>query len=184
METQTHTHTHTQMKIWTRIRSWRWLPDLCVCADSGELVARQRPASILHVWISEQGQKSLRSEMLQSPVWRMRAPLSGPSPSHTQHWVGRVSTQRTKGCCQPSRMGEEMGVQDECPSLATVALVCLWRCFRGSIPDYKDLRESLAGQLSWRLFCQMVGQSRSGAGWEMQWPPEDCFGPLWGRSHD
>ena len=24
----------------------------------------------------------------------------------------------------------------------------MWRCFRGSVPDYKDLRESLAGQLS------------------------------------
>lgn len=146
--TWTHTHTHTLMKKRTRIRSWRWPPALCVCADSEEVVARQRPASILHVWISEQGQKSLRSETLQSPVWRMPAPLPGPPPSHTQHSVGRVSAQRTKGCCQQSCMGEAVGVQDECPSAATVALVCLWRCFRGSVPDYKDLRESLAGQLS------------------------------------
>lgn len=100
-----------------------------------------------HVWISEQGQSH-------SGQRRYKALCGGcPFPflvllHHTRSTPGKGQRPEDRGLLPAVLRGGGVGVEDERPSAVTVALVCLWRCFRGSVPDYKDLRESLAGQLS------------------------------------
>lgn len=121
MHTKIDAHTHRNGQILTHTHTpthtLSWLPVPSVCAEAGEMFARQRPSAILCVWIG----MGTKGAQVRAPMCDGSCATSGPSPWHKLHHVGKSSPPWAMCCWQPHTMGRA-GVEEQFMSAAVGSL--------------------------------------------------------------